>query len=832
MISDKYIPGIGPIGAKLLILGEAPSYEEIESGKPFVGPAGRELDRLLKDAGINRSDCWLTNVCKYQVSPSPRTRAIPFATRALNDGINLQQQLYDLQTEINSISPNCILGLGGTALWALTGKTKISNYRGSIMSGMGYKCVNTYHPAHLIHQAGGEIKGYWNRQVMIFDMRRALNQSRFKEIILPKRNLHIIKNSYEFQHFIDRNKNSAKPAIDIEAGGSCLPICIGISFNPSEGITVPLWNQDGISNIPTTDLVQIWILLAEFLSKHDIVGQNFKYDQDKIARLGFSIRSLASDVMLKTFAINPELPKRLAFNQSIYTEEPFYKDEGMYEGSYEDLFIGCARDACVTKEIDLNTESDLDELGLRNYYQNFLLPLHSMYLDMESEGFNDDPEQRDKLLHKYISWKENLKYDLWKLVDAEVNWNSPKQVAVLLFEALKLPKRAGTGEEELTTLLNNAKIKDEHKRIISIILTGRRIDKTISTYMMAPVDFDGKMRTTFFLCNETGRTSTGQQDPPIRPYVNTKTGEITNKKGNKPEIKALGMAFQTITKHGDIGEDIRSRFVPDKGHVFIQADSSQAEARVVFLLANDEEALAALDTHDYHALTASWFFGRDEAAYSKKILGYEHPIRFVGKTLRHACHLGASAKRAAITVNTDARRFKIDMVISEVFADTAIGIFHAKQPSIRQVFHKGIQECLMNNKRRLVAPVPYGIDSPIGGIRIFYERWGDELFRQAYSYIPQRTVTDNTKAAGLRLRKAIKGIRIILESHDSLLFCVPENRVDDFAPIIKEEFERPIRFDNCSMPRRDLVIPCELEVGYNYQELKKYRFRKEYSLPI
>ena len=63
----KYVPGMGPIGAKILILGEAPSYEEVAAGKPFVGASGRELDRILKDAGLPRYECWVTNVCKYMV---------------------------------------------------------------------------------------------------------------------------------------------------------------------------------------------------------------------------------------------------------------------------------------------------------------------------------------------------------------------------------------------------------------------------------------------------------------------------------------------------------------------------------------------------------------------------------------------------------------------------------------------------------------------------------------------------------------------------------------------------------------------------------------------
>ena len=106
-------------------------------------------------------------------------------------------------------------------------------------------------------------------------------------------------------------------------------------------------------------------------------------------------------------------------------------------------------------------------------------------------------------------------------------------------------------------------------------------------------------------------------------------------------MKVMGTAFQVMTKHGDIGADVRGMYDPDEGEIFVQLDSSQAEARVVFNLATDEQALEDIDEHDYHALTASWFFGGTESDYSKKVLGYECPIRFAGKTLRHAGHLGA-----------------------------------------------------------------------------------------------------------------------------------------------------------------------------------------------
>ena len=818
-----YVKGHGNNHPKLVIVGESPSPGETAAFQATKN--WRVFYELLRDAGIHPQDVWFTYTCKHYVEPSPKKgRKIPFLVRAKNAGIDMDEQVSNLAIEINSLSPNCVLALGNTALWATTGKSGIGDYRGSILPGIGGKVVATYDPRGLNIWESGEFVGYWNRHIILFDMMRALKQSYFNGINRPARSLQICRSSGQLRDFLDRHKEFSKPANDIEARGSGLPFCNGFSFRPSEGITVPFWNKGEIENlltIPDGEMVQMWLLMNYIYTHHEIVGQNFKYDEDKIVRLGFKPRKLVSDTMMKMFAISPELPLGLGFMTSIYTEEPFYKNEGMYEGSVEDLMIGCARDACVTKEIDLALEPELEALGMSKFYYNYLMELHSMYLGVENEGFYIDNEVRDKLFRKYIAWSEKLAYELYSIVGAVINVNSPKQVAVLLYDTFGISNRGGgTGEEEITDILNRQTLKLDggQRRALEIILEKRRVEKTLGHYLAAMPDFDGKMKTTYFLCLETGRTSTGQQDPPIRPEIEIRDGE------NKKKKKVMGTAFQTITKHGDIGADVREQYIPEKGHVFIQVDSAQAEARVVFLLANDEDALYKIDHHDYHALTASWFFGGTEDDYSKKKLGYEHPIRFVGKTLRHAGHLGATKKRAAISVNTDARKFKIDIKITESFADAALKKFHANQPSIQKVFQAGIQEALKRDKRYLTAGLPYGIDSPCGGKRQFLERWDDELFRQSYSYIPQRSVSDNTKSAALRFRKREpKLARLILEAHDGLLYMVPEREVDYVAPIIKEEMERPISFERCSIPRRDLVIPCEVEVGYNYKNLDKYR---------
>lgn len=824
-MDKKYIPGSGPLGARIAVVIDAPGYDEHMAGRQFVGGWAKEFDRIARDTGINRNDCWLTSVSKYYITPRAIGSKLTFAQRCELEGVSLDEQLTDLRIELNQIKPNIVIALGGTALWCLTGKFPIVDYRGSILPGMGLKVIGTYNPGDLIsYGKGGEVFGYWNRQIVMFDMGRAKAQSSFNEIRRPNRSLTVCKNSAQLADFIKRNPIGS-PAVDIENdnGGLCLPTCIGLAFNKHEGMTVPLWNINGISDIPDSDLAAMWLLVAKLLAERPVRGQNFKYDEDKINKLGFIIKALKSDTMLKAFVINPELPKSLAFNTSIYTEEPFYKNEGMYQGSYSDLFIGCARDACVTAEVDDAMDADIDELNLRLFYENFILPLHGLYSYIESEGLYTNEAIRESLIEKYVEWDERIRLELFNIAGDHINTSSPKQVASLLYDNWKLPRRKGTGEEVITGLLNLQTIKDEGKRRgMELILEDRRVKKTLSSYLLSPADFDGRMRTSFFICLDTGRSSSNQLEPPIRPSIEVR-------EDGKKKKKNIGMAFQTITKHGDIGPEIRTMFIPDDGEIFLQADSSQAEARVVFLLAEDYQALEDIDKHDYHALTASWFFGGTEADYSKKVLGYEHPIRFAGKTLRHAGHLGAGKGRAATELNTQARKYHIDISISESTADTALKIFHQKQPLIKSKFQGDVIKCLEKN-RRLISPVPYGIDAPVGGIRTFFERWNDELFRQAFSYIPQRTVSENIKAAALRIRASYSWIRILAESHDALLTSVPIPRKHEAAIILRTELSRPIDFSRCSIPRGELIIPCDVEEGMDFYKFDKFKYLTETTI--
>lgn len=830
-MSPTYVPGCGSYYAKLMIVGEAPGKIESEYGRPFIGPSGALLDEALELNHVNRSEIYITNVSKYQPPMNDFAKLHLIGV----DYTECVRKLWD--EEISKIKPNCILAVGDRALTAVTGLSGILNYRGSILlSNDGLtKVVPTIHPAALFPRYGEDSAGlewvYW--KLIKHDIKRAIDESKTRELDLPHRELQIAHNSLDVFRFFREYDSCRAAANDIESI-NCVPVCTGFAFNKHHALSIPFIKNIGqhqLTDMGHAELAECWKLVQEAFLKFDIIGQNFKYDHYKQGLLGFKIRNVISDTLLKAAILFPELPnKSLHVLSSLWTREPYYKEEGKESKigkafNVDKFFRYNARDCCVEYEVDEAMEADLltmqETLGLPlvDFYYNYEMKKHNLFLAIENRGFNVDLARKKELKKKYELMHQEVHAKLVELVGHELNTKSYPQMHELLYKAMKFPTRLRdpTSEDSIIALLGNhckgkdAKLKEQ---VLTTILEDRRVRDQLSRQINFEPDYDQRCKTSYKIeGTETGRRSTNILKKPIRP-------------------KKIGLSFHTISKHGRLAKDIRSMFVPDSKTVFIQGDLSQAEARIVAVLAEDYQLLAAFDQVDIHRRTAGLFFGYlkhlDLTPINLGIVDYldkDGPERFTGKMFRHAGNYDMGKRRAMNEFNVNAQKYEINASISEWKAGVFIDLFHSASPRIRGIFHRDIRSAI-DSSRLLV--------NPYGRPRIFNAKYGDELYKESYAYIPQSTVADTTAKAAIDIEDEFNGDvqliqntynGIISENHDALVCMVPANNWEKYAAILKKHMTREIDFNICSLKRNiKLTIPTEIEFSdTNYAELKKVK---------
>jgi len=174
------VPARGTKKTNIVIVGESPGRQEIRAGKPFVGDSGKKLEEYCARAGITLDECYVTNACKYM--PSSKQKDLFFMQKG-QPTEPYMEGIIEMVEDLLEIKPNVVIAVGKWAMFALTGLSQITKYRGSILESNiipGLKVVPTLHPAYIM-------RGNWAERVLvIWDLRRALAESESPEIKLPE----------------------------------------------------------------------------------------------------------------------------------------------------------------------------------------------------------------------------------------------------------------------------------------------------------------------------------------------------------------------------------------------------------------------------------------------------------------------------------------------------------------------------------------------------------------------------------------------------------------------------------------------------------------------
>lgn len=304
------VPGIFPRGAKMLLIGQAPSDEEVFEGRPFVGPAGRELNAWLHFAGLDRARLAITNVWQEKTP-----NGTPVAS----------EQVERLAAEVDECSPNIIVALGADALQAISGHTDITKRRGALFrSRWGTKAIATFHPAAVLHGGGGAV-----RSIGIADLMKARVNADEPELQHPRRELWIFPTLDEVKEFKARYLDDAALIfVDIETNPAARQLThIGFASDAQHAISIPFVYANASYWQTAAEEVEAVKLVREICgSPTPKALQNGMYDIQWLwAVWRVPVRNYLHDTRLMHHALYPELPKDLGFMGSLWADEQAWK---------------------------------------------------------------------------------------------------------------------------------------------------------------------------------------------------------------------------------------------------------------------------------------------------------------------------------------------------------------------------------------------------------------------------------------------------------------------------------------------------------------------------
>ena len=408
------------------------------------------------------------------------------------------------------------------------------------------------------------------------------------------------------------------------------------------------------------------------------------------------------------------------------------------------------------------------DADLWNLYNDVELPLVPVLREMEAAGVRFDVNKLHEAEATLTAELHELEQRIYELAGETFNINSPKQVGELLFDKLKLDPKAkksrtgqySTSEEVLVAL------KERHA-IVGVILEFRALSKLISTYISALPGYiaeDGKIHTTY---NQTV----------------TATGRLSSSNPN----------LQNLPIRPERGKLIREAVIPDEGCLFLSADYSQIELRLLAHMSKDEHLLHAFRSgQDIHAATAARIF-------RKPIEEINKDERRKAKTANFGIIYGISA--FGLAQQLDCPRAEARQLIDDYFAAfPGVIRYIEKQKEIAR--QRGFAETLFGRKRYLP-----DILSNNATVRSFAER-------NAVNAPIQGTAADIIKIAMVAIHRRLKEedlkAQMIMQVHDELNFNVPEAEVVRVREIVVSEMQNAVHL---SIP---LIADCG--VGKNWLE--------------
>ncbi|HEX2094701.1 MAG TPA: DNA polymerase I [Longimicrobiaceae bacterium] len=511
------------------------------------------------------------------------------------------------------------------------------------------------------------------------------------------------------------------------------------------------------------------------------VGQNLKYDQLIFRRAGVGFAGTAFDTMIASYLLDPgrrehgldALALQYLDHRTITYEEVTGK--GKHQISFAEVPLERARDyACEDADIALRLAElfapELEKLALDDLFRRIEMPLVAVLAEMEWNGIRIDEPSFHELHHRLLGQLEAVRAQIHAEAGEEFNINSNPQLREILFDRLKLPvmKRTKTGASTDVEVLQA--LAEQGHRLPALLMEYRQIDKLLSTY----VDALPKMVNP-----ETGRIHTSFNQ------TIAATGRLSSTDPN----------LQNIPIRTEMGAEIRRGFIPAEGHVFLSADYSQIELRILAHYSEDPAFVDAFGRgEDIHRQTAALIFGMPPEQVTRDMRGRAKTVNFA---IIYGIGAFSLANRLGIS-NAEAKEF-IDR-----YFERFPGVRAYLDRQIELAREQGYVETITGRRRYIPE-----ITSKNWNVRAFGERAATNAPIQGSS-------ADIIKIAMIEIHKELQDnswrTKMLLQVHDELLFETPRDEVDRLRAMVKERMEGAI-------PLR-VPLLVETGVGTNWLECK------------
>lgn len=760
------MPSHIPSGAKIIFVGEAPGYQEVQEGEPFVGPSGNLLNRVLHHHAIDRKSVGVTNACLCR-PPNNRTPT----------KLEISCCLPRLKAELEEARPEAVVTMGAVSTAAVLGpNVKISHARAGPpkppTDNRTFSVIPTWHPAYCLrdgsrfpdllndigklksvpsndpldaaihavyvgeHWPGNNVRVGWEPPVYkVFDDEKAALALKklhreYTELVID----------IETDNPIDKDGSFVRP----EQSGI---LCVGFGYERGKVAVI----TEAALSMPSVQ-AEMESLFSD--SKMKWIAHNGKFDLAGLGRYG--IGRLFCDTMLASYVLDERRGTHgLKYLAGELLGAPNYDEDikkyllrqSTFRAIPPDiLYKYNAADVACTYDLYTQYNKQMDEGGVRGLH-DFLCRASDALMLVEMDGIKVDTAKNAELYEQYekdIAAQEEF------LARWVMNPRSPKQVTEAL-ASLGI-RVASTNEETLTELLASSFTLEKYahggseaREFIEGILRNRKSQKFFGTYIKG-----------------IRERLVGDRIYPSYLLHGTTTGRLSCRNPN--------------LQNEPRGSVIRSQFVPEDGNIFVQADYRAAELRVMAALAEDPYLLSVFNNgRDLHSEFATTLFGpsftKDQRARAKSAI------------------FGMAYGMEAYSL---ARYLDIELVEAKRYVKEFLGMIPATV-----AWRKRVKHTVFKTDNDLV--------TPFGRRRRFWLITEDnkiDLEKEAYAFLPQSIASDICLSALCDL-KLNYGIDVRVPVHDSILVECKREDADDVAHLMasvmsesaRKHFTDYVKFD-------------------------------------